>query len=126
MAKKIFKYRGKTLEELQNLSLEDLAELLPSNPRRKLKRGLSELEKKFVEKLKHKDNVKTHLRDMIVLPHMVGKTIQVHTGKAFEKLTVTEEMIGMRLGELVLSRRRIQHSSPGVGATRSSANVSVR
>jgi len=126
MAKKIFTYRGKTLEELQALSIKDLTELLPASQRRKLKRGLSDNEKKLVEDLKKGDNVKTQLRDMIVLPSMVGKTIKVHSGKEYHSVLVQDEAIGCRLGELVLSKKRVQHSSPGVGSTKSSSNVSVK
>ncbi|PIN80287.1 30S ribosomal protein S19 [Candidatus Woesearchaeota archaeon CG10_big_fil_rev_8_21_14_0_10_32_9] len=126
MAKKIFTYRGKTLEELQALSIKDLTDLLPSSQRRKLKRGLSDNEKKLVEDLKKGDNVKTQLRDMIVLPSMVGKTIKVHSGKEYHAVLVQDEAIGCRLGELVLSKKRVQHSSPGVGSTKSSSNVSVK
>lgn len=126
MAKKIFTYRGKTLEELQALPIKELAELLPSRARRKLKRGLSDNEKKLVEDVKKKNNVKTHLREMIVLPSMVGKTIKIHSGKEYQAILIQEESIGLYLGELALTRRRILHSAPGVGATKSSAGASVR
>lgn len=126
MAKKEFQYRGKTLEELKKLSLEELAELLPARERRSIKRGLTHEEKKLLEKLEKKDKVKTHAREMIILPSMVGKTIMVHNGKSFVDVHIQPEMIGMRLGQLALTRKRVQHSGPGVGATRSSAHVSVR
>jgi len=125
MAKE-FLYRGKKLEELKNLSLNELSELLPARQRRKIKRGLSDNEKKLMIKVEKKDNVKTHLRDMIVLPQMIGKTIRVHNGKEFQPVTIQEEMIGHYLGEFALTRKKTQHSAPGVGATRSSASVSVR
>jgi len=118
MAKKIFTYRGKTLEELQELSIKDLSELLPSRQRRKIKRGFSDGEKSFIEKIAKKNNVKTHLRNMIILPQMVGKTILIHTGKEFQAVTIQEESIGSYFGELALSRKKTGHSSPGVGATK--------
>ena len=126
MAKKVFTYKGKTLEELQKLSMKELAALMPSRQRRKITRGFSDEEKAFVEKLKKKNNVKTQLRDMLVLPGMVGKTIRVHTGKTYEAITIPQEAIGYYLGELVLTRKRVAHTSPGVGATKSSSNVSVK
>lgn len=126
MAKKIFTYRGKKLEELQSMSIKEIAELFPSRQRRKLQRGLSDVEKKLVEDLKKGDNVKTHLRDMIVLPSMVGKTVKIHTGKEYHAITIQEESIGAYLGELAPSRRRVMHSSPGVGSTKASSNVSVK
>ncbi len=119
MAKKTFMYRGKTLEELNRLSLNDLAEILPSRQRRKIKRGFSDAEKKLVEKLKKKDNVKTQLRDMIILPSMIGKTIRIHTGNTYTAILIQEEMIGAHIGELALSRKKVNHSNPGVGATKS-------
>ncbi|MBU0472011.1 MAG: 30S ribosomal protein S19 [Nanoarchaeota archaeon] len=125
MAKE-FLYRGKKLEELQNLSIKEFSELVPSRQRRKIRRGLSEEEKKLIEKLHKKNNVKTHLRDMIILPFMVGKTIKVHNGKEFKQFIIQEEMIGHIMGEYVLTRKKSEHSAPGVGATRSSSSVSVR
>ncbi|MFA6073527.1 MAG: 30S ribosomal protein S19 [Candidatus Woesearchaeota archaeon] len=123
MAKKTFTYRGKTLEELNRLSLNELAILLPSRQRRKIKRGFSEAEKKLVEKMKKKDNVKTQLRDMIVLPSMIGKTVKVHSGNAYIQVLIQDEMLGCRIGELILSRKRVQHSNPGVGSTKAAAPV---
>ena len=126
MAKKEFKYRGKTLRELQEMSLQDLAELFPASIRRVIKRGFTEQEKKLIENLKRSNKVKTHVRDMVILPFMVGKTIGIHNGKDFVYVVITEEMIGHRLGEFSFTRKKLKHSSPGVGATRSSSNVSVR
>lgn len=125
MAKE-FLYRGKKLEELQSMSLAELSELLPARQRRKIKRGFSDEEKKLIAKIQAKGNVKTHLRDMIVLPQMVGKTVRVHNGKSFEMVVIQEEMIGHYLGEFAMTRKKTAHNAPGVGATRSSASVSVR
>ncbi len=126
MAKKIFTYRGKTLDELKTLSIKELAELFPARQRRKIKRGLSDKEKMLVEKLEKKDNVKTHLRQMIVFPKMVGKTLKIHIGKEYVPVTIQEEMIGFYLGELALTRKRVSHAGPGVGATRSSSATTKR
>jgi len=114
MALKIFKFKGKTIEELQQLSIDEFMELLPARQRRSYKRGFSDTKKKFIAKVQKKSVIKTHLRDMIVLPLMVGKTIQVHTGKGFEALTIQEEMIGHYLGEFALTRKRAAHTSVGV------------
>jgi small subunit ribosomal protein S19 len=126
MAKKIFTYRGKTLEELQKLSLKELADLLPSRQRRCIKRGLDAGKQKVIAKLSGKDSIKTHVRDMIVLPQFVGKTIKVHNGKEFIPVIVQEDMIGMFFGELTMNRKKVTHNSPGVGATKSSASQSVK
>jgi small subunit ribosomal protein S19 len=125
MARKEHTYRGKTVKELQELSFDEFVHLLPSRERRTVDRMSEEL-KQVYEKTKNKDNVKTHHREMIVFPHMVGKVIKVHNGKAFVDVHVLPEMIGMRFGQLVPSRKRVSHGGPGVGATKSSASVSVR
>ena len=126
MAKKVFCYRGKSLEELNNMSLKELAELLPARQRRSIKRGFSEDKLKIVKKLSKLDTIKTQVRDMMVLPQFVGKTIKVHNGKEFIPVLIQEDMIGMFFGELTMTRRRVQHNAPGVGATKSSSNVSVK
>lgn len=127
MAKKEFMYRGKSLEELQAMSIEEFSQLVDSRKRRTLLRGLTEEQKIFLKKLEKKgDNVKTHCRDMVILPIMVGKTILVHRGKEFEAVRIEPEMVGNILGEYSFTRKRIMHSSPGVGASKSSSSVSVR
>jgi len=126
MAKKIFTYKGKTLQDLQQLSVDEFAEILPARQRRTLKRGLSHENKKLVKRLQKKDSAKTHGRDIIIMPTMVGKTISIYNGKTFIPIRIQEEMIGHYLGEYSLTRNRVGHNSPGVGATRSSSNVSVK
>jgi small subunit ribosomal protein S19 len=126
MAKKEFAYRGKKLEELQKLSLKEFAELLPARQRRSLLRGFTEKQKKLLNKIRNGKEPKTHCRDLIVMPEMVGKMIKIYNGKEFVPLKIEAEMLGHRIGEFCLTRKRVTHNSPGVGATRSSANVSVR
>jgi small subunit ribosomal protein S19 len=121
-----FRYRGFKLSELKEMGIKEFSEHIPARQRRTLDRGLTDPQKALLRKLEKKDNVKTHCRDMIVLPVMVGKTIRVHNGKEFQALRVIEEMVGHYLGEYILTRKKVAHSSPGVGATRSSASVSVR
>ncbi len=121
-----FKYRGYTLEELQKMPLDELAKLLPARERRKLKRGFTEQEEKLLRKLRKKGTARTHCRDMVVLPEMVGKVVFVHNGKEFGRVEIKPEMIGHRLGEFALTRRFEKHSGPGVGATRSSKYVPLK
>ncbi len=121
-----FRYRGYTLEELQKMSLEEFAKLLPARERRKIKRGFTEQEEKLLRKLRKKGWARTHCRDMIVLPEMVGKTIYVHNGKEFVRVDIKPEMIGHRLGEFAQTRKFEKHSGPGVGATRSSKYVPLK
>lgn len=108
------------------MSLEDFAKLVPSRERRKIKRGFRESEKKLLLDLKSNGTVKTHCRDMIVLPEMIGKIIKVYNGKEFVMVTIEPELLGHRLGEFALTRRSVRHSAPGIGATKSSASLSVR
>ncbi|MEK6920667.1 MAG: 30S ribosomal protein S19 [Nanoarchaeota archaeon] len=127
MGLKEFKYRGRTGEELQRMSLKEVAELLTSRERRKVERGFTEQEKILLEKLQTKSKrIKTHCRGMVVLPMMFGRTIAVHTGKEFKDVEITSEMIGHRLGEFALTRTRVSHNAPGIGATKSSASLSVK
>jgi small subunit ribosomal protein S19 len=121
-----FKFRGRTLKELNDMGETEFSMLLGSRQRRSLKRGLTVQQKALVEKLAKKDTVKTHARGMVVLPKMVGKTIMIYNGKEFFKLRIAEEMIGHKLGEFAPTRRKVAHNAPGIGATKSSASVSVR
>lgn len=127
MAKKEFRLYGKTLEELKAMPLKELAKILRARARRTLLRGLKEEHKILLKKIRSgKEKLKTHCRDMIIIPQMVGLTIMVHNGKDFIPVKIEPEMIGHYLGEFVISRKRVQHSAPGIGATRSSAALSVR
>jgi small subunit ribosomal protein S19 len=126
MVKKEFTYRGKTLEELKKMELKDFMSLLPARERRSLKRGLTDQEKILLEELKKKDNPKTHCRDFIIIPQVVGKKVRVYTGKEFIQIMVEPDMLGHRLGEFALTRKSVAHSAPGIGATRSSASLSVK
>ncbi|HDL15886.1 MAG TPA: 30S ribosomal protein S19 [Euryarchaeota archaeon] len=131
MARKVFKYHGNTLEELKEMGVDNFIELLPARQRRTLNRGLSQRHKKLLEKIKQsrtKERVRlrTHTRDMIILPDMVGLTIEVYNGKEFQRVDIQEEMVGHYLGEFALTRRRVQHGSPGMGATRSSMYVPLK
>ena len=127
MAKKEFAYRGKSMEELMKMSLNEISALFPARQRRSLKRGLTEQQKILLSKIrKNEANIETHCRDMIILPEMIGKTIKVYNGKEFVSVIIMDEMIGHCLGEFALTRRKVEHSAPGIGATRSSAALSVK
>lgn len=118
---RIFLLKGKTAEELQKMSLEEFAKLIPSRERRNLLRGFDDDEKKFLEKLRTSDKpVRTHIREMVIIPEMLFKKILVHNGKEWISVDVKPEMLGHRVGEFALTRKRVQHSAPGVGATKSS------
>ncbi len=127
MVKKIFKYRGKTIEELKELSLKEFMELIPSRQRRSLKRGYTDAQKSFLKRIKAGDNnIKTHCRNMVILPEMIGKTILVFQGKTYQAINIEEDMIGHVLGEFAPTRKNVSHSAPGIGATKSSSSLSVK
>jgi small subunit ribosomal protein S19 len=111
--KKEFTYRGKTVDALKALTIEEFAALLPTRERRKIQRGFTDAEKAFLKDL-DSNNIKTHCRDMIILPSMVEKRIKIHSGKEFQEVTIVPQMIGHRLGEFVLTRKKIKHGSIGV------------
>ncbi|MEM5870061.1 MAG: 30S ribosomal protein S19 [Candidatus Aenigmatarchaeota archaeon] len=119
---KVFTFRGKTLDELKKMSIEEFARLLTAKERRTLKRGLQENQKKLLEKIKKNPDGfhKTHIRDMIILPQMVGAKLGVYNGKEWVSVYITPEMIGHRLGEFSIPIKRVKHSAPGIGATKGS------
>ncbi len=128
-------YRGHPLSELAKMNMDELIELLPSRRRRTLKRGLPPRQKKLLMKLraarkiqrKGKDVVvKTHCRDMVILPEMVDLTVAIHNGKEFIRVKILPQMIGHVLGELSPTNRPVKHGSPGIGATKSSAYVPLK
>lgn len=124
-----FTYRGHSLEELQEMSLDELAEILPARMRRKLKRGFGPEQQKLWERIQdsHEEEVlRTHRRDFPVLPEMVGRAFEVHRGDTFERVDVTPDMIGHYLGEFVMTRKKVEHTGPGVGATRSSKYMPLK
>jgi small subunit ribosomal protein S19 len=126
MAKE-FVWYGMTWDKLQGMGLDEFARYLPARQRRTIKRGLREPEKKLLaEVIEGKANIKTHCRDMIITPAFVGKQIKVHNGKEFVMIMVDKEMLGHRLGEFSQTRARVEHSAPGIGATRSSSSLSVK
>lgn len=121
--KREFSYRGKSLAELQALSLADLAKILDARARRSIRRGFNDETSRFFERMSStpvEKTVRTHCRDALVLPAHVGRKVAVHDGKEFKELEVRPEMIGHYYGEFALTRRFEKHSGPGVGATRSS------
>ncbi|MCX9080982.1 MAG: 30S ribosomal protein S19 [Candidatus Methanoperedens sp.] len=122
-----FTFRGKSVEDLKKLSHDEFALLVPSRQRRTIQRGFSEDHKKLLHKVKIKDqNIRTHLRDMIVLPEMVGMKIAIHSGKEFVPIDILPEMMGHYFGEFVLTRRKVSHGAAGIGATKSSKFVPLK
>ncbi len=130
-----FAYRGCTLEQLQNMSMDEFITLLPARQRRSLHRGLKPEQRILLEKLRKikevakkggEEAVKTHVRTMIILPEMVGLTLLVHNGKEFVSVAIKPEMIGHYLGEFAVTNKPVKHGTPGIGASRSSMYVPLK
>ena len=119
--KKEFTYRGHTMEELLKMPLAEIIELLPARARRTYIRGLNTEQEAFVRRLRASEGpVRTHRREIPILPEFVGKTVNVYNGKEFATVDIKPEMIGHALGEFAMTRKSVRHSGLGVGATRSS------
>ena len=127
-----FTYKGKTLSEIKKMDLKEFTTFLPARQRRTLKRGFTEEQKKLLIKIRkankgeYKKPIRTHCRDMIIIPEMLDLTLHIHRGKGFVLVKILPEMLGHYLGEFTINRGRVTHSAPGIGATRSSAAVSVK
>jgi len=132
---KEFRFRGFTLDELQAMSMDEFIRLLPSRQRRSLLRGLSQEQRTLLESVRkakeapqqgQKKVVKTHSRDMIILPEMVGVTLLIHNGKDFTSVEVAPGMIGHFVGEFAITNKPVKHGAPGIGASRSSMYVPLK
>jgi small subunit ribosomal protein S19 len=121
LTKKQFTYRGKTLEELKKLDVREFAKFLKARERRTVLRNFQEVEdfvKRANKKISKNKPVRTHKRDLIIVPEMVGIKIFIHSGNKFVPVEIKEEMLGHRFGEFAPTRGRIKHSKAGVGATK--------
>lgn len=130
-----FAYRGYTSTQLQQMSMDEFIRLLPSRQRRSLLKGLTNGQRILLKEIKEakkapekgkKIIVKTHCRDMIILPEMIGLTLLVHNGKEFSSVEIKPEMIGHYLGEFASSIKKVVHGTPGIGASRSSMYVPLK
>ena len=129
---KEFTYRGLSQNELEELPLDKLLKLFPARIRRSLTRGINDNKRKLIGEIKAtkegklKTPINTHLRDLIILPFMIGTTVNVYSGKEFVPVTITSEMVSHYLGEYVITNKRVSHGAPGVGASRSSLYVPLK
>ena len=137
-----------------NMPMDELIKLLPARARRSILRatdpevrsrvleyGMLRSERDEPERLKLLRKVlkarelaskgknvviKTHVRDAVVLPIMVGLTIAVYNGKEYVPVKITPEMIGHYLGEFAITTKKVQHGEPGLKATRSTLFVAMK
>ena len=125
---KKFTYRGLSIEELQKLSIDEFAKLVKSRTRRALKRGFTSQQKILLGNIRKDPQKfhKTHVRDIVILPEMVGVKIGVHNGKEWVTVDIAPEMVAHRLGDFAITCKRVKHSTPGIGASRGSKHISVK
>ena len=123
LKRKEFTYRGKTLDELKALDVREFAKYLKSRQRRTVLRQFQEIEK-FVnsanEKLAKDKKLRTHKRDLVIVPGMVGMKIQIYDGHSFIPTEITGDMLGHRFGEFAVTRKKVSHGEAGIGATKGS------
>ncbi|CAD5113553.1 DgyrCDS2718 [Dimorphilus gyrociliatus] len=133
---KKFFYRGVDLERLLDMSPEQLMQLLDCRGRRKFMRGMKRKPMALIKRLRKAKKeapalekpecVKTHLRNMIILPEMIGSVVGVYNGKTFNQVEIKPEMIGHYLGEFSITYKPVKHGRPGIGATHSSRFIPLK
>jgi small subunit ribosomal protein S19 len=126
---KEFTYKGKTIEELKTLDLREFAKFLTAREKRSVLRQAEKIEmflKKNEKKILKNKPIRTHERELIIVPKMIGWQVGIYNGKEFTPIKITEEMLTHRLGEFAMTRKKVEHSAPGIGATRSSSFLSVK
>merc|ERR1712107_271751 len=130
-----FTYRGVDLDQFLDMNNEQLMELFPCRARRKISRGPKRKPMALIKKLRkkkkecpvnEKPGVKTHLRDMIIVPEMTGSVVGVYNGKTFNQVEIKPEMIGHYLGEFSITYKPVKHGRPGIGATHSSRFIPLK
>ena len=132
-----FQYRGVDLENLLKMADNKLVDLYPARQRRRLNNtGLKPKYQNLRAKLRKARKglqvgekpvpVKTHLRNAIIMPDMIGSVVAIFNGKVFNPVEIRAEMIGHYLGEFSLTYKPVRHGRPGIGATSSSKFVPLK
>jgi small subunit ribosomal protein S19 len=122
-----FTYRGFRMEDLRKMGMSELVPVMPSRVRRKMNRGLTKGEENLLSRFRSEETkIRTHLRDMIIMPEMVGKEVEIYNGKEFLRVEIQPEALFHYLGEFALTRKKVAHGSAGIGATRSSKYVPLK
>lgn len=123
-----YTFRGYSVEQLKEMSVDEFSKIITARERRALKRGFTSAQRKLLERIKRKPDKfhKTHERDIVIIPQMLGAKIGVYNGKEWIAIEITPDKLGHRLGEFAMTRQRVKHSAPGVGASRSSKHVSIK
>jgi small subunit ribosomal protein S19 len=127
---KDFVFRGLDEEQLKAVSMDEFIRMLPSRMRRSLMRGLPEEHRKLIEKIRSwqpgDKPLKTHARNVIILPEMIGKTVHVFSGRDFIEVLIDLKKVGHYLGEYSITNSPVRHGRPGIGASRSSMYIPLK
>jgi len=124
-------FRGKTQTELADLQMDSYLKMMTSRQRRCIKRNsmnyrnLIEKVKNYKEKGSQKP-IRTHIREAVIRPDWVGTTFEVHDGKELKRIVITANMLNHALGQYVYTTKRVQHSAPGIRATRGSKFLAAK
>ena len=131
-----YTFRGVDLDQLLDMSNEQLMELYTCRARRRMARGMKRKPMALIKRLRKAKKeappmekpecVKTHLRDMIIMPEMIGSIVGVYNGKTFNQVEIKPEMIGHYLGEFSITYKPVKHGRPGIGATHSSRFIPLK
>ncbi|CAH8270575.1 unnamed protein product [Arabidopsis lyrata] len=133
---KKFSFKGVDLDALLDMPTDDLVKLFPARIRRRMSRGLTRKPMALIKKLRKAkleapagekpEVVRTHLRNMVIMPEMIGSIIGVYNGKTFNQIEIKPEMIGHYLAEFSISYKPVKHGRPGQGATHSSRFIPLK
>lgn len=113
-----------------------MKDIVHARARRRFTRGLKRKPMGLIKKLRKAKTecqpnekpacVKTHLRNMIVVPEMIGSVVGVYNGKTFNQVEIKPEMVGHYLAEFSISYKPVKHGRPGIGATHSSRFIPLK
>ncbi len=118
-------FRGKTIEELKELDVREFAKFLTSRQRRFVLRQFNDIQdfvNRAATKVERNKQIRTHKRDLIVVPGMIGMKIGVHNGKTFMPVEITWDKLGHKFGEFAPTRAKTKHGKAGLGATKGTKN----
>ncbi|XP_060595343.1 small ribosomal subunit protein uS19-like [Ruditapes philippinarum] len=132
-----FAYRGFNVDQLQDMTSEELEKIFTCRVRRRLKRRFGKRALVVIKRLRkarawawirhpEKEVVKTHVRNMVIVPEMIGSILGVYNGKTFNQFEIKPEMIGHYLGEFSITYKPVKHGRPGIGATHSSRFIPLK
>merc|ERR1711990_1039172 len=131
-----FTFRGIDLEQLLDMNKNELVDLFCARPRRKFQRGPKRKAHALIKKPnkakkdapagEKPEAVRTHLRNMIIVPEMIGSVVGVYNGKSFNQVEIKPEMIGHYLGEFSITYKPTAHGRPGIGSSTSSRFIPLK